>query len=174
MKSTAAIATMSGSAASTGPAGQAGQAAPRRYLAPGGATRRLMNPIVGGLVKLGVSVWGARILHVRGRTSGEWRTVPVNLLDLDGRTYLVAPRGNTQWVRNLRVAGSGRLQRGRRFDDFEASELDDAVKVPVLRAYLDRWGFEVGQFFEGIDADSTDAEVARIAPGFPVFDVVMR
>ncbi len=145
--------------------------APSRYLAPDRFTRRVMNPVVARLVKLGVSVWGARILHVRGRTSAEWRSVPVNLLELDGETYLVAPRGVTHWVRNLRAAGAGRLQRGRGFQDFTAVELGDDRKPPVLRAYLDRWGFEVGRFFEGIAADSSDECLAEIAPGFPVFRV---
>ena len=118
-------------------------------------------------------VWGARILHVRGRTTGEWRTTPVNLVDVDGSTYLVAPRGVTQWVRNLRAAGSGKLRKGRRFDGFTAVELDDAAKAPILRAYLDRWAFEVGQFFDGVAPDSPDEQLAEIAPGFPVFRVTI-
>ena len=144
---------------------------PDRYIAPDRWTRRLMNPLVTRLVELGVPVWGARILHVRGRTTGEWRTTPVNLVDVDGSTYLVAPRGVTQWVRNLRAAGSGKLRKGRRFDGFTAVELDDAAKAPILRAYLDRWAFEVGQFFDGVGRDATDEQLARIAPGFPVFRV---
>jgi hypothetical protein len=86
-------------------------------------------------------------------------------------TYLVAPRGRTQWVRNLRAAGEGRLRLGRRYDDFTAVELADADKAPILRAYLESWAFEVGRFFDGVDAESTDAQLAAIAPGFPVFEV---
>lgn len=144
---------------------------PARYLAPDRFTRRLMNPVVAGLVKLGISPWGARVLEVRGRTSGEWRSTPVNLLDLDGETYLVAPRGTTQWVRNLRAAGEGRLRRGRRRRTFAAVELGDDAKAPVLRAYVDRWGWEVGQFFEGLDATATDEQLRDAAPGFPVFRI---
>lgn len=142
-----------------------------RYVAPDRATRRLVNPLVAGLVKLGVSPWGARVLEVRGRTSGEWRSTPVNLLVLDGETYLVAPRGHAQWVRNLRVAGEGRLRRGRRRRSFTATELADDAKAPVLRAYVDRWGWEVGQFFEGLDADATDEQLRGVAAGFPVFRI---
>jgi deazaflavin-dependent oxidoreductase (nitroreductase family) len=144
-----------------------------RYLTPDWATRHIVNPIVAGLVKLGVSVRGARELHVRGRSTGEWRTVPVNLLTHDGATYLVAPRGRTQWVRNLRSAGEGRLRRGRRYDDFTAVELADTEKAPILRAYLELWAFEVGRFFDGVDAESTDAQLAEIAPGFPVFQITI-
>jgi deazaflavin-dependent oxidoreductase (nitroreductase family) len=142
-----------------------------RYLAPDRLTRRLMNPVVAGLVKLGVSPWGARVLEVRGRTSGEWRSNPVNLLTVDGETYLVAPRGHTQWVRNLRAAGEGRLRRGRRRRPITAVELADDAKAPILRAYVERWGWEVGQFFEGLDADATDEQLRHVAPGFPVFRI---
>jgi hypothetical protein len=96
----------------------------------------------------------------------------VNLLELDGERYLVAPRGRTQWVRNLRAAGTGDLRVGRRTQAFRADELADGDKGPVLRAYLDRWGWEVGRFFEDLGKDSDDEAVAAVAPDFPVFRVV--
>src|SRR3954454_8407986 len=89
-----------------------GEAAGRHYARPGWFTRHVFNRIVALLTRAGVSVWGSRELRVRGRTSGEWRTTPVNLLTLQGSQYLVAPRGETQWVRNLRVAGTGELRVG--------------------------------------------------------------
>lgn len=147
-----------------------GSAAPR-YLEPDRATRWFANPLVTALVRLGWSPRGAHELEVRGRTSGAWRTVPVNPIEVDGVTHLVAPRGETQWVRNLRAAGTGRLRVGRRRHEFSAVELDDHDKLPVLRAYLVQWAFEVGRFFEGVDADSSDEEVAAIAAGFPVFRI---
>jgi deazaflavin-dependent oxidoreductase (nitroreductase family) len=139
-----------------------------RYLAPSGGDR-FFNRLVGWLVRRGVSVAGARVLAVRGRRSGEWRTTVLNPLELDGERYLVAPRGTTQWVRNLRAAGGGELRIGRRAEAFEADELADADKAPVLRAYLERWAWEVGRFFDDLDADSDDAALAAVAPGFPVF-----
>jgi deazaflavin-dependent oxidoreductase (nitroreductase family) len=142
-----------------------------RYLRPDRATRHLFNPIVTALVTLGVDVRGARELQVRGRTSGEWRTTPVNPLTIDGHTYLVAPRGQTQWVRNLRAAGVGRLRRGRRVEEFTATEVDDADKPPIFREYLRLWSFEVGKFFEGISVESSDAELLAAAADFPVFEV---
>jgi deazaflavin-dependent oxidoreductase (nitroreductase family) len=140
----------------------------RHYLEPG-RSDRVMNGIVRFLTRRGVGVWGARELRVRGRSTGEWRTTPVNLLTVDGRRYLVAPRGETQWVRNLRAAGGGELRIGRRTETFTATELPDGDKIAVLRPYLKRWKFEVGQFFDGVDAASTDAEIAAIAPRHPVF-----
>ncbi len=144
----------------------------QRYLEPNWLTRNVFNRAVRRLTRLGVSVWGSRELRVRGRTTGEWRTTPVNLLTIDEARYLVAPRGRTQWVRNLQVAGGGELRVGRRVETFRADELSDDVKVPILREYLRRWKFEVGMFFEGLDADATDAQLAAIAPGFPVFRVI--
>lgn len=140
------------------------------YRAPTSFDRRVMNPLVAGLTRLGLSVWGSRVLEVRGRKSGEPRRVPVNLLSFEGGRYLVAPRGHTQWVRNLRAAsGEGTLLLGRRREPFTATEVPDAEKEPILREYLRRWKWEVGQFFDGVGPDSTAAELARIAPDHPVF-----
>jgi deazaflavin-dependent oxidoreductase (nitroreductase family) len=129
----------------------------------------VFNGIVAWLTRIGVSIYGSRVLAVRGRKSGEWRTVPVNLLTHGGVRYLVAPRGHTQWVRNLRVAGDGELRVGRRVEVFTATELADDDKPPVLREYLRRWKFEVGVFFDGVDAAASDEKLRSIAPGYPVF-----
>jgi deazaflavin-dependent oxidoreductase (nitroreductase family) len=136
------------------------------------AADRVFNRMVGGLTAMGISVMGSRVLAVRGRTSGEWRTVPVNLLTVDGQRYLVAPRGNVQWVRNMRAAGGGELRLGRRVEEFRVEELADADKPVVLRRYLKQWAWEVGRFFEGVTADSDDARLLEIAPGFPAFKIV--
>src|SRR3954467_13515079 len=149
--------------------GAAVSAADERYVQPGWFTRHIFNGLVAAATRLGLSVWGSRVLEVRGRTSGEWRSTPVNVLTLDGRRYLVAPRGVTQWVRNLRVAGDGRLRLGGRVEHFHATEIRDGDKVDVLRAYLKRWKAEVGVFFGGVGAGSTDDEISAIAPNHPVF-----
>jgi len=143
-----------------------------RYVQPGWFTRNVFNRTVRRLTRWGVSVAGSRELRVQGRKSGEWRSTPVNLLTIDGERYLVAPRGVTQWVRNIRVNPLAELRVGRRTESFRADELADPQKVPVLREYVRRWGWEVGAFFEGIDKNSSDADLARIAPGFPVFRVL--
>ena len=141
------------------------------YQRPGWFTRNIFNRIVAGATRLGVSVWGSRVLQVRGRTTGEPRETPVNLLTVDGHRYLVAPRGTTQWVRNLRAAHEGTLRLGRRAEPFKAVEVLDSDKPDVLRAYLRRWKMEVGVFFDGVDADSPDDELLRVAPDHPVFEV---
>jgi deazaflavin-dependent oxidoreductase (nitroreductase family) len=142
------------------------------YRAPGWFTRNVFNQLVAFLTKRGMSVLGSRVLAVKGRSSGEWRTTPVNLLSYESRRYLVAPRGETQWVRNLRVAGTGELRLGRRAETFRGRELTDEEKVPVLRAYLRKWKAEVGIFFEGTGPDSTDDQLRAIAPKHPAFEVL--
>jgi deazaflavin-dependent oxidoreductase (nitroreductase family) len=139
-----------------------------------GAMNRIFNKSVEGLTRHGISIWGSRVLAVRGRTSGEWRTTPVNPLTHDGKRYLVAPRGHTQWVRNMRVAGGGELRVGRRVENFTAAELPDEQKPDVLRAYLKRWKFEVGVFFDGVGPDAPDEKLLAIAPGYPVFLITER
>jgi deazaflavin-dependent oxidoreductase (nitroreductase family) len=141
------------------------------YRKPGWFTKTFFNPAVAAMTRAGLSVWGSRVLRVRGRKSGEWRSAPVNLLSYEGRKYLVAPRGLTQWVRNLRQAGEGELLLGNRVERFRAQEIPDDQKIPILRAYLKRWKAEVGVFFSGVSADSQEEDVKRIAPDHPVFRI---
>jgi deazaflavin-dependent oxidoreductase (nitroreductase family) len=148
-----------------------GNGSQARYVRPGWFTQHVFNPTVALLTRLGISVWGSCELRVRGRKSGEWRTTPVNLLTHEGNRYLVAPRGHTQWVRNMRVAHEGELRVGRKTEAFRATEVADTDKVPILRAYLKRWKVEVGVFFDGVSATSSDEDLLRIAPDHPVFQV---
>jgi deazaflavin-dependent oxidoreductase (nitroreductase family) len=140
-----------------------------RYRQPNWFTRNVFNRAVAALTRLGISVWGSRILRVRGRTTGQWRSTPVNVLTYQGARYLVAPRGDTQWVRNLRAMGRGELTLGARVEPFRAVEVTDEAKVPILRAYLQRWQFEVSAFFDGVSASSPETDLRRIAPNHPVF-----
>ncbi len=147
-------------------------AAETHYRAPGWFTRNVFNRSIAFLTRHGVSVLGSRVLAVKGRSSGEWRTTPVNLLELDGRRYLVSPRGEGQWVRNLRHAGTGELRVGKKVEPFRGRELSDDEKVAVLRAYLKRWKVEVGVFFGGVGPDSSDDELRAIGPRHPAFEVL--
>ena len=142
---------------------------PEHYQRPGWFTTNVFNRVVALLTRVGVSVYGSRVLEVKGRKSGEWRSTPVNLLRYDGGDYLVAPRGHTQWVKNLRASGDGRLRLGGRTQPFTAVELADDEKTQLLRAYLKKWKMEVGVFFDGVGPDSSDDELRRVAPDHPVF-----
>lgn len=132
---------------------------------------RLANRLVGTLVKLGAGPRNMRSLSVRGRSSGKWYSTPVNLLELDGIRYLLAPRGTTQWVRNLRAAGSGELRRGRFVETFKAVELPDEAKPVIMQAYLTRWHSQVKQFFPGLDASAPLDKLLARAGDYPVFEL---
>jgi deazaflavin-dependent oxidoreductase (nitroreductase family) len=141
------------------------------YQRPDWFNKRIFNPIVAALTRMGLSVAGSRVLEVPGRKSGEPRRTPVNLMTFEGQRYLVAPRGHTQWVRNMRASGGGRLFVGRRAEEFSAIELADSEKPPLLRAYLKKWKWEVGQFFGGVGPDAPEEDLRRIAPDHPVFRI---
>lgn len=145
---------------------------PGYYRAPSWVVRYFLNPQMALFSKLGISMNGAQILAVKGRKSGQWRTTPVNLLVHDGRRYLVSPRGETQWARNLRAAGTGELRLGRHPESFRGRELGDDEKVPVLRAYLKRWWFETRIYFGGTGPRASDDEFRAIAARHPAFEVV--
>jgi deazaflavin-dependent oxidoreductase (nitroreductase family) len=130
-------------------------------------------PSLGWLLRHGVGPRYMRELTVRGRKSGEPRKAIVNLLEIDGHRYLVAPRGETHWVRNLRAAGEGELaNRGASFR-FSARELPDAAKPPLIREYLRRWSAQVPGQFE-VKADADDAALAHEATYHPVFELTPR
>src|SRR5205085_1809815 len=122
---------------------------------------------------LGISVYGSRVLAVKGRRSGEWRTVPVNLLEHGGERFLVAPRGVTQWVRNVRAGMAAELRLGSGREPIALSEIADTdpEKVELLRAYLRKWAWEVKTFFEGVGPEASDDELRQITPKHPVFRV---
>jgi deazaflavin-dependent oxidoreductase (nitroreductase family) len=143
------------------------------YRRPDWLTQQVFNPAAAALTRAGISVAGSRILRVRGRKSGTWRETPVNLLTLDGEHFLVAPRGETQWVRNLRAGLAGELRVGRRVQPFTAEEMGEDDKARVLRAYLKRWRWEVGAFFGGVRPDSSDADLRAEGGYHPVFRVHM-
>jgi deazaflavin-dependent oxidoreductase (nitroreductase family) len=142
-----------------------------RYIKPGWFRKTVLDKTVSAFTRLGVSVWGSRLLRVRGRKSGEWRSTPVNVVTYQANRYLVSPRGHTQWVRNIRASKEGELVLGGRAERFRAVEISDEEKLPILREYLRRWKFEVGMFFNGVGPDSPESELRRIAPDHPVVRV---
>jgi deazaflavin-dependent oxidoreductase (nitroreductase family) len=144
--------------------------ADRHYRKPGWLTQNVFNRVVALATRAGISVLGSRVLEVRGRKTGLARRTPVNLLSLDGRQYLVSPRGETEWVRNVRADGGKLdLQLGSQRQHYLGHEVPDADKVDVLRGYLRRWKAEVGVFFDGVGPDSTDDQIRAIARKHPVF-----
>lgn len=142
------------------------------YYLQGSAFNVRMNSLVGWLARHGVSLLGTAEMSVRGRKSGRMQRIPVNPHTYRGEQYVVSARGHSQWVRNMRVAGGGELRVGRKTRAFTAEEIaDDAQKVLVLRAYLKRWGWEVNQYFQGVTAKSSDAELLAACADHPVFRI---
>ncbi|MFF3737710.1 nitroreductase/quinone reductase family protein [Streptomyces sp. NPDC002566] len=131
------------------------------------------NNVVGWLARHGVSLAGTAEMSVRGRKSGRMQRIPVNPHTYEGARYLVSARGHSQWVRNMRAAGGGELRVGRKVHTFSAVELPDEEKLPVLRTYLEKWGWEVNQYFDGVTAKSTDAEITAAAGDHPVFRITV-
>lgn len=145
------------------------------YYLQGNAFNVRMNSVIGWLARHGVSLLGSAEMSVRGRKSGQMQRIPVNPHTYAGTQYLVSARGHSQWVRNMRVAGGGELRVGRKIRTFTAVEIaDDEQKVLIVRAYLERWGWEVNQYFQGITAKSTDAELLAACPDHPVFRITIE
>lgn len=133
--------------------------------------RRVLNPLVKFIVgPLGIQMRGGQLLTVVGRKSGQPKSVPVNPMTFNGKRYLVAPRGQTEWAKNLRVAGTGELRSGSKRERFVATEIPDAEKPPILREYLNRWYMETGSTFE-VPKDATLEDLAAIASRHPVFEI---
>jgi deazaflavin-dependent oxidoreductase (nitroreductase family) len=128
----------------------------RRYLRPSWFIREVVNPM---LMRTG----GQTTLAVRGRRTGEARTVPVNVLEVEDGRYLVSPRGETEWVRNLRAAGRCELRRKGSVEAFRAVEVPDADRPRIIEAYRQRWGRATNSQFKALP-DPADHPVFRIEP----------
>ncbi|WP_327261083.1 nitroreductase/quinone reductase family protein [Streptomyces sp. NBC_01232] len=148
--------------------------APTPYYVQASPLAVRFNALFGRLARLGVSLAGTAELSVRGRKSGEMQRIPVNPHTYEGSQYLVSVRGHSQWVRNMRVAGGGELRVGRKMRTFTVTEVTDPVqKARILRAYLEKWGWEVERYFQGVTATSSDAELEAAAGDHPVFRIAV-
>lgn len=141
-----------------------------RYDAPG-PLARAGNDLIRRLAEFGISIAGTTALQVRGRSTGALRTVVVNLMTVDGRDYVVAPRGTTQWVRNARAAGVVHTGPRRRRRTVKIVEVADEAKPALLKRYLDRWYWEVKGHAGGLTPQSSDTELRAVAPSIPIFEL---
>ena len=139
-----------------------------RYEQPNRAARAA-NATIRWLAEMGISIAGTRALRVRGRKTGKQRAVVINLLTVDGVEYLVSPRGNTQWARNVKAAGVVEVGPRWRRQRARVSEVDDAAKPELLRRYLARWYWQVKDYVAGLTPDSSDEQFRAVAPTIPVF-----
>jgi deazaflavin-dependent oxidoreductase (nitroreductase family) len=142
-----------------------------RYDAPNLAARAA-NELIRWLAEAGISIAGTKALRVRGRKTGKRRGVVINLLNVDGRSYVVSPRGNTQWARNVRAAGAVQMGPRWRNREIRVAEVADDDKPALLKRYLDRWYWEVKGHVGGLTPQSSDDDLRAAAPSIPVFELL--
>ena len=131
---------------------------------------RTFNRLFGIAIGFGLGLKHNYVIEVRGRKSGRIFSAPVDLLELEGRRYLIAPRGETNWVRNARAAGRVGLRKGRRHEEFTVREVGLAERPRLLKAYLDRFALTVQRYFP-VPRESPLSEFTRIAERYPVFEL---
>jgi deazaflavin-dependent oxidoreductase (nitroreductase family) len=142
---------------------------PLAFRAPS-ATERVFNRVFGFLVGLGLGFSYNYLLQVRGRKSGKIYSTPIDLLELGGKRYLVAPRGHTQWVRNAEAAGEVTLKKGSKRLKFGLRALSDQEKPEILKAYLDQFRKEVQSYFP-VAAGSPVEAFRELVQSYPAFEL---
>ena len=134
---------------------------------------KIFNRTFGFLIGMGLGSSCRRLLQVRGRKSGKLFSTPVNILDWNGRQYLVAPRGRTQWVRNAEASGEVTLKKGSSTPVYRLAPVADAAKPPILKAYLESFKPEVQRYFP-VAAGSPAEAFAELTGTYPVFELIPR
>jgi hypothetical protein len=134
---------------------------------------RLFNRGFGLLVGWGIGPSYAYVLQVEGRKSGRIYSTPVSVLDYKGRRLLVAPRGETQWVRNAKVSGQMWLKRGRSREQYRLKVVDDRDKPEILKEYLNRYRLAVERYFT-VPVDAPLEAFSKIAWQYPVFELIAQ
>jgi deazaflavin-dependent oxidoreductase (nitroreductase family) len=135
------------------------------------ALERAFNRVFGFLVGLGLGFSHNYLLQVRGRKSGKLFSTPVDLLELGGKRFLVAPRGRTQWVRNAEASGEITLKKGRSLQRFRLRPIPDVDKPEILKAYLDNFKREVQTYFP-VPAGSPAQAFAALVQNYPAFELI--
>jgi deazaflavin-dependent oxidoreductase (nitroreductase family) len=135
------------------------------------AGERVFNRIFGFLVGLGLGFSHNYLLQVRGRKSGKLFSTPVDLLELGGKKFLVAPRGRTQWVRNAEAAGEITLKKSSLKRRFRLQALTDERKPEILKAYLDQFKREVQRYFP-LPAGSPPEAFRGLLESYPAFELM--
>jgi F420H(2)-dependent quinone reductase len=152
-----------------------------RYRRPPDAYLRMqwLGPLI---TILGLSPKYVIILEVPGRQSGLIRRTTLVQADYNGRHYLVALAGESDWVRNVRAAGGRAVVGRRRRRAVRLAELPPMERAPVIRAYLLRSGRRPGsqlvateaRHYFGVGADATLEEIEEVAEHYPVFQIMER
>lgn len=141
------------------------------YVRRPNSVERIFNALFGLCVGMGLGLRHNYLLEVRGRKTGKLYATPVDLLEADGRRYLVAGRGRVNWVRNAEAAGRVTLRRGASHSDYTVRAVSAADKPEILRRYLDRFKLTVKQFFP-VPPGSPAEAFAPLADRYPVFELI--
>src|SRR5262249_35333716 len=149
------------------------QELPSRQFTKPSAVDRLINRAFGFLVKIGLGLPHNFLLEVRGRRSGRVYSTPINMLERNGKRYLVAPRGYTQWVRNVIASGEAVLVKGARRERVSLEIIADNDKPEILKTYLDRYKLTVQRYFP-IPAGSPLEAFQPLVSQYPVFEVIAK
>lgn len=131
---------------------------------------RTFNRAFGLLLKLGIGLKHNYLLEVRGRKTGKIYTTPVNVLEYKGKKYLVAPRGYTQWVRNVEAGSESALVRGGRREAIKLRSVAEASKAEILKVYLDCFRLTVQRYFP-VPAGSPVEVFEPLKGRYPVFEL---
>jgi deazaflavin-dependent oxidoreductase (nitroreductase family) len=142
-----------------------------RFLAPS-RVESIFNQLFGFLVGHGFGLSHNYLLQVQGRKTSRIYSTPVNLLEFEGKRFLVAPRGYTQWVRNAEAAGEVTLKKGRKRLRFKLRALLSGEKPEILAAYLLRFKRTVQRYFS-VPAGSPPEAFAAVAARYPVFELIL-
>lgn len=137
------------------------------------AIERAFNKTFGFLVGMGLGFSYNYLLQVRGRKSGKIYSTPIDLLEIDGKRFLVAPRGRAQWVRNAEVAGEVMLKKGSQRNKFGLRALTDEEKPAILKAYLDQFKREVQGYFP-VAAGSPVEAFRELVQNYPAFELIPK
>jgi deazaflavin-dependent oxidoreductase (nitroreductase family) len=141
-----------------------------QYFVKPSLTERIFNRLFAIAIGFGMGLGHNYVVEVRGRKSGRVFSTPIDLLEVEKRRYLVAPRGETNWVLNARAAGRVALRKGGRREEFAVHEVGPAERPALLKAYLDRFALTVQRYFP-IPRESPASEFAPIAERYPVFEL---
>jgi deazaflavin-dependent oxidoreductase (nitroreductase family) len=144
----------------------------KQFIEPN-AIDRFINRAFGFLVKIGFGMRHNYLLEVQGRKSGRIYSTPVNLLEYNGRRYLVAPRGYTQWVKNVIANGEATLVKGARREEVSLRAIENEAKAELLKLYLDRFKLTVQRYFP-VPAGSAVEEFHSLAARYPVFELTTK
>jgi deazaflavin-dependent oxidoreductase (nitroreductase family) len=138
-----------------------------------GAIARAFNRVLTFLFARGVGPSKNIAIEHIGRRSGKTYSTAVNIVEYEGQRYLVAPRGNTEWVRNIRAAGGAATLKHGKPEPVTLIDVPEPERAPILRKYLGENAMSTKASF-GIDPKSPLDEFVKVSGRHPVFRITPK